>query len=130
MADELLAAAIEIGGAKLVVGEKSPAAPVEAMRGQIDRLRQKAGSVGHSARLEERGRHGRSCRGRLGRSDQAGDQVERLIKPLAEIIGGKGGGPPHLATAGGKEANRLAEALNKACRIGAIFIEPFAVSCQ
>src|SRR5262249_26225123 len=42
--DVLLAKAAEVGGVKLIIGEV-PAAPVEQMRTQIDRLRQKAGSA-------------------------------------------------------------------------------------
>jgi alanyl-tRNA synthetase len=37
-----------------------------------------------------------------------------IIKPIAEIISGKGGGPPHLATAGGKDASQLPNALTRA----------------
>ncbi|MBX7150295.1 alanine--tRNA ligase [bacterium] len=36
-----------------------------------------------------------------------------LIKEIAKIAGGSGGGRPHLATAGGKEVDKLKEALNK-----------------
>ena len=41
-----------------------------------------------------------------------------VIKPVAEVIGGKGGGPPHLATAGGKDGNKLSDALAQGGRIG------------
>src|SRR5262249_11368325 len=41
--DTLLAQAADIGGAKVIVGE-IPAAPKEQIRGQLDRLRQKAKS--------------------------------------------------------------------------------------
>ncbi|HEX8154746.1 MAG TPA: DHHA1 domain-containing protein, partial [Thermoanaerobaculia bacterium] len=37
-----------------------------------------------------------------------------LIAKLAPIVGGKGGGKPDLAQAGGKDADRLNEALDKA----------------
>jgi alanyl-tRNA synthetase len=116
-ADKLLAAATEVKGAKLVVGEV-PGAPVEAMRGQIDRLRQKAGTA-------------LIVLGWKNEDDTAGlavgvseDLVKRgiksndIIKPVAEVIGGKGGGPPHLATAGGKDASKLSEALTKAVEFG------------
>jgi alanyl-tRNA synthetase len=34
-----------------------------------------------------------------------------IIKRVAQITGGSGGGRPHLATAGGKEVSRMQEAL-------------------
>jgi alanyl-tRNA synthetase len=41
-------------------------------------------------------------------------QANALIAKLAPIVGGKGGGKPDLAQAGGKDADRLNEALDKA----------------
>lgn len=41
---------------------------------------------------------------------KAGD----LIKPIAEIIGGGGGGRPNMAQAGGKDSTKLPQALSKA----------------
>jgi len=49
-----------------------------------------------------------------------GDLVKRglhagkIIKPIAEMIGGSGGGRPEMAQAGGKDPDRLPAALNKA----------------
>ncbi len=37
-----------------------------------------------------------------------------MVKELAPIIGGKGGGKPDLAQAGGDNPDKLGEALNKA----------------
>jgi alanyl-tRNA synthetase len=36
------------------------------------------------------------------------------VKAIAPIVGGSGGGKPNLAQAGGKQAEKLAEALQKA----------------
>jgi alanyl-tRNA synthetase len=41
-------------------------------------------------------------------------QANTLIGKLAPIVGGKGGGKPELAQAGGKDADRLNEALDRA----------------
>jgi alanyl-tRNA synthetase len=41
-------------------------------------------------------------------------QANTLINKLAPIVGGKGGGKPDLAQAGGKDADRLNEALDEA----------------
>jgi alanyl-tRNA synthetase len=40
---------------------------------------------------------------------KAGD----LVKEIAKVAGGGGGGKPHLATAGGKDLNKFEEAMNK-----------------
>ncbi len=37
-----------------------------------------------------------------------------LVKELAGMLGGSGGGRPNMAQAGGKDASRLPEALQKA----------------
>jgi alanyl-tRNA synthetase len=116
-ADKLLAEAREIKGSKLVVGEL-PTAPVEAMRAQIDRLRQKAGSsIIVLGWKNEDGTAGLA----VGVSDdlvKKGIKSNDVIKPVAEVVGGKGGGPPHLATAGGKDANKLSEALTRSVQLG------------
>ncbi len=41
-------------------------------------------------------------------------QANTLISKLAPIVGGKGGGKPDLAQAGGKDADKLNEALERA----------------
>jgi len=116
-ADKLLAEAKEIKGAKLVIGEL-PGAPVDAMRAQIDRLRQKAGSsVIVLGWKNEDGSAGLA----VGVSEdliKRGIKSNDVIKPVAEVVGGKGGGPPHLATAGGKDAAQLSAALAKAVELG------------
>lgn len=108
-ADKLLADAPTRGGAKVIVGEV-PAAPMEQMRGVADRLRQLAGS----------------CVIVLGWKDEEkvpllvvvtndlvpkGLHAGNLIKPVVELLGGKGGGKPEKAEAGGKDAAKLGEAL-------------------
>jgi alanyl-tRNA synthetase len=40
-----------------------------------------------------------------------------LVKKVAQVTGGSGGGKPHLALAGGKDAGKLAEALTEARRL-------------
>jgi alanyl-tRNA synthetase len=40
-----------------------------------------------------------------------------LVKQVAQVTGGSGGGRPHLALAGGKDASKLAEALEEARRL-------------
>ena len=119
--DALVAKATEINGVKLVVGEV-PGAPVEALRAQMDRLRQKAGSavivIGWK---NEDGTAGLM----VGVSEDVikkGVKSNDVLKPVAEVIGGKGGGPPHLATAGGKDAGKLADALAKASELASALL--------
>jgi alanyl-tRNA synthetase len=111
--EQLLEAAERVQGHAVVIGEV-PSVPVEQIRDSIDWLRSKAASavvvlgcrqgegkalllVGVSADLVDRGLH-------------AGD----MIKHLAPIVGGRGGGKPQLAQAGGKDSRRLEEALAEA----------------
>ncbi len=112
-ADALLASATSIGETKVIVGE-IPTAPIDALRSQVDRIRQKAGSciIVFGYKNED------STAGLVvGVSEDVikrGVKSMDIIKPIAEIINGKGGGPPHLATAGGKDASKLGEAMKKA----------------
>ncbi|MCS7168761.1 MAG: alanine--tRNA ligase [Gemmatales bacterium] len=111
-ADRLLQQAEDYAGVKVVVGEM-PWASEEQMRQQADRLRQKAGSAVVV----------------LGWTDDARvqllaaltqDLVERglhagnLLRQVAPVVGGGGGGKPNFAVAGGKEPAKLAEALQLA----------------
>jgi alanyl-tRNA synthetase len=107
--EELLAAAVEIGGTRVVVAD-AKGSDAGAMRQCIDLLRRKAspiavllGSVeadkvtlvaGISRELEERGL-----------------SAGAWIKDAAAVVGGKGGGRPDLAQAGGKLVDKLPDAL-------------------
>jgi alanyl-tRNA synthetase len=42
-----------------------------------------------------------------------GLQAGNLVKSIAGVIGGSGGGRPNLAQAGGKDSGRLTEALDQ-----------------
>ena len=46
--------------------------------------------------------------------NKKGVDAGKLIKEIAAVVGGKGGGRPNFAQAGGKDASKLAEALDKA----------------
>jgi alanyl-tRNA synthetase len=112
--DKLLAEAVEVGPAKVIVGEVPPA-PVEQMRSQMDRLRQKAktgvvlvgwvdeGKVGLMSAVTE------DLTGRI--------VAGKLVGLVARVVGGKGGGPKHLAQAGGSEPGKLGEALETGRRL-------------
>ena len=40
-----------------------------------------------------------------------------IVKQVAAVVGGNGGGKPHLATAGGKDVSKINEALNSVEKI-------------
>ena len=110
--EELLAAAVDIGGTRVVVAD-AKGSDAGAMRQCIDLLRRKAspiavllGSVeadkvtlvaGISRELEDRGL-----------------SAGAWIKDAAAVVGGKGGGRPDLAQAGGKLVDKLPDALSAA----------------
>ncbi|NBT12269.1 MAG: alanine--tRNA ligase [Planctomycetia bacterium] len=110
--DELIATATDVGGTRVVVAD-AKGSDAAAMRQCIDQLRRKASPIavllgsseadkvtlvaGISRELEERGL-------------SAGN----WIRDAATIVGGKGGGRPDLAQAGGKLVDKLPEALSAA----------------
>ncbi len=113
--DKLLAAALDVNGAKVIVGEM-PAAPEEALRTQVDRIRQKAGSAVVVIGWAEDGKVGLMA---AATDDlvKKGAHAGKLVQEAAKVVGGKGGGRPNLAQAGGKEPAKLAEALETARKL-------------
>jgi alanyl-tRNA synthetase len=101
----------EVGGVKVVTRKLDGVEP-RTMREMADRMRQKHGSVvvalgsdlgeGKVALLV-------AVTNDLTSKIKAGD----IIKNIAPIVGGTGGGRPDLAQAGGKDASKLDEALAK-----------------
>jgi alanyl-tRNA synthetase len=114
-ADKLLAGAVDVKGSKIIVGQM-PAAPEEQMRQQIDRLRQKAGSTVIVL--------GWSDDGKVGLIAAVTDDLVKkgvkagtLVGEAAKVVGGKGGGRPTMAQAGGKEPAKLPDALQLAKKL-------------
>jgi alanyl-tRNA synthetase len=121
--DKLLDSAITVGASKLIVGEV-PGAPVEQMRAQVDRLRQKAGSSLIVLGWKNEDNSGGIVVGVSDDLIKKGIKAGDMVKPVAEAAGGKGGGPPNLANAGFKDASRLGEALRKALELGKERLSP------
>ncbi|CAM3981655.1 alanine--tRNA ligase [Cohnella lubricantis] len=111
-AADLAGQAKSVGGVTLLAAQVN-AGGMDALRGVADELKEKLGSAVLA----------------LGAVD--GDKVQfvvavtpdltakglhagKLIKELAAICGGGGGGKPEMAQAGGKDASKLAEALGAA----------------
>jgi alanyl-tRNA synthetase len=111
-AEKLLADADDVAGVRVVIAE-TPGADAGLMRQLIDQLRKKASPIavllgsreadkvtlvaGISRDLQDRGLN-------------AGD----WIRGAAEAVGGRGGGKPDMAQAGGKHPEKLLEALDTA----------------
>ena len=114
VSQKLLDDALSAGSAKVIVGEL-PTASVELIRGQIDWLRQKTGSM--AAIIASQTEEGKvllfaAVTDDLIKSNglKAGD----IVKVSAPIVGGGGGGKPQLAQAGGKNPDKIPEALEAA----------------
>ncbi len=122
-ADKLLAEATDINGAKVIIGAM-PAAPEEQMRQQVDRLRQKAASAvvvfGWASGGGDASEDGGKVQLLAAVTDdlvKKGLHAGKLVGQIAKVVGGGGGGKPTLAQAGGKELDKLPEALDLAKRL-------------
>jgi alanyl-tRNA synthetase len=101
----------EVHGVK-VVTRKVDGIEVRALREMADRIRQKYGSavVALGSDLgENKAALLVAVTSDLARNVKAGD----IIKQIAPIIGGSGGGRPDFAQAGGHDASKLDEALER-----------------
>jgi len=111
VADKMLAEAMDINGIKVITGALPEGVADEAVRTQIDRLRQKAGScviiVGWPAAVDKVTLIAAATDDVVAKGIHAG----KLVGLAASIVGGKGGGKPTLAQAGGKDASKLEEAI-------------------
>jgi alanyl-tRNA synthetase len=119
--DGLLDAAPAVNGTKVVVGQLPPAG-AEVVRAQLDRIKQKAKSAFIVLGWDE----GDKVPLMVSLTPdlvKKGLKAGEVIKPVAELIGGKGGGKPDFAQAGGKDAAKLPEALAKATELGRQLLE-------
>lgn len=111
-ADELLAAATRVNDVALICGELGSAG-VEQLRGACDSLRSRAGSAAILLAAENEGKAvllAAMTADVVARGIKAGD----LIKEIAPLVGGKGGGKPDLAQGGGPDADKISEAVSAA----------------
>ena len=102
---------VDIGGIS-VLARHAPEMSSSELRDLADTLRQRLGSGVVILGMESGGKATLLVA-------VTEDLVPRLkageiVKPLAEIVGGRGGGRPNLAQAGGPDVERLDEALEKA----------------
>ena len=112
VADELLSQAEDVAGVPVLVA-RVDVDSADALRPLADRLRERLGSafLALGAEVEQRP---------LLLAAATADVVERglradeVIRSVASIIGGGGGGSPRLAQAGGRDRSRLDAALDAA----------------
>jgi alanyl-tRNA synthetase len=108
--DQLVAGAAEVQGVKIVAADVPGGTP-QSMRDLIDQLRRKAAPV--AVMLGAKQEEGKVMLiAGLSRDlvDRGLDSVQ-WIRDAAALVGGKGGGRADMAQAGGKIAEKLAEAL-------------------
>jgi len=106
--DDLLSSAISVGGAKLLAARLDGADP-KSLRDTMDQLRNKLGSsvVVLSAVVDGRVSLVVGVSPDLTTKVKAGE----LVNFVAMQVGGKGGGRPDMAQAGGTDPTKLSEAL-------------------
>ncbi|MEG5162616.1 alanine--tRNA ligase [Microcoleus sp. AT3-A2] len=111
--DQLLSAAEDIGEFKIIVAQLGDV-DTEALKTAAERLQQKLGNAAVVlASIPEPDKV--SLVAAFGPEvNKKGLQAGKFIGGIAQICGGKGGGRPNLAQAGGRDASKLQEALESA----------------
>ena len=108
--DEILAQAKEINGVKVIIAHV-PEVETKLLRELADKLRdQSQGIVLLGSTFDEKATLVTAIEKSLTAKVKAGD----LVNIAAAIVGGKGGGRPDSATAGGQDASKINEALEAA----------------
>ncbi len=106
---DLISAAVEVDGIAVVRG-RIEAPDIGTLRTLADSVRSKIGRGIGVLGMEQQGKAVLLC---VVSDDLVSDgwQAGAIVSRVAEIVGGTGGGKPHMAQAGGPEGNRLDEAL-------------------
>lgn len=112
-ADSLLENAITVGDATVVVAE-APTAESGLMRQLIDQIRQKSGSSAVLLASSEGDDKVTIVAGVSKDLQEKGAHAGNWVRPVAQVLGGGGGGRPDMAQAGGKQPAKLPEALEVA----------------
>ncbi|MHC5082711.1 MAG: alanine--tRNA ligase [Planctomycetota bacterium] len=112
-AEKMLAAAEKAGDASIIVGQM-PDVGVEQARGAIDSLKKKAKSAAIVIGIAAGDDKVMLLAGVTDDLIKQGVKAGDIVKEIAPIVGGGGGGRPQMAQAGGKDPSKLGEALEKA----------------
>lgn len=106
--DELIAAAQEVNGIKVIAARLEGAEP-ETLRAVADQIRDKAPRIVCVLGSAVDDKVSLLCS--VSKSETGRIQAGTVIKQIAAMVGGSGGGRPDLAQAGGKQPEKLDEAL-------------------
>lgn len=111
-ADEMLSGKVEIGGVAVLAAEVKDM-DGNALRTMGDQLKQKLGS---GVVVLASGKDGKVNLMAMATDDvvKKGVHAGNIIKAAAAVCGGGGGGRPNMAQAGGRDASKIADALEKA----------------
>jgi len=109
-ADSLLEQAETVGSSTIVIAE-APTAEANLMRQLIDQIRQKSGSSAVLLASTEGDSKVTLVAGVSKDLQEKGAHAGNWVRPVAQAMGGNGGGRPDMAQAGGKEPAKLPEAL-------------------
>lgn len=97
-----------------VLAEEVDARDMDSLRAMVDLLRDKIGSGVIVLGAASGGKKVNFAAGVSKDLIPRGLHAGKMIKEVAAVTGGGGGGRPDMAQAGGKDSSRLAEALDKA----------------
>jgi alanyl-tRNA synthetase len=111
--DQLLADAAEVHGVKVVIAEV-PGGTKESLRELIDQLRRKAPPVAVLLGTKQDESKVMLIAGFSRDLVDRGLDANVWVRKAAEVVGGKGGGRPDMAQAGGKHPDKLPEAFEAA----------------
>lgn len=112
-AEESLGDADKIGDTSYIVSTLKDT-DMEAMRNQADFLKDKLGENSVIVLASDNGGKVNLLVMAGGDAVKAGIHAGNLIKKIAPIVGGGGGGRPNMAQAGGKDASKINDALEAA----------------
>ena len=110
--DELAGQAVQVKGVK-VLAALLPGADAKTLRETMDKLKDKLGSAAIVLAAVERGEQGDKVQIAAGvtKAQTARVKAGELVNFVAQQVGGKGGGKPDMAMAGGTDAQALPAAL-------------------
>lgn len=113
--DDVLSGAVDINGVKLITA-RFDQLDTEALRNTGDMLKNKAGS---GVLVLATGHGGKVSFVVMATKDavEKGIHAGNIIREIAKIAGGGGGGRPDMAQAGGKDVSKIGEALEYAQKV-------------
>ena len=118
---DLAVAAVDVDGVRVVATAVQPA-DMEAFREMGDRLRE---TLGSGVGVLGAALNGKASLIAVVTDDliRRGVMAGNIVKAVAELVGGGGGGRPHLAQAGGRHPEKMSDALGQVPRIVRLQLE-------